>query len=161
MIRLSSEACAVSDVTRDSGGSWDSSPASSCLAPHELVMPLMVTRQTLLRDVIDLMSRDRQTCQLTCNIVSASTTTYAVQNDSIEHHGAELSCVVIVEDAQPIGIFTERDLVRLAAHGTVIANQTIDTVMTSSKDGLILPHDMATKTCGLSSCRHPKDRVPV
>jgi PAS domain S-box-containing protein len=40
------------------------------------------------------------------------------------------SCVVVVEDGKPIGIFTERDLIRLAATENTIANRTVETVMT-------------------------------
>ena len=84
-----------------------------------------------LSEVIVLMSHDRQTCYLTCDIASDAPTANSSPQDSLAQPPSVLSCAVIVENDKPIGIFTERDLVRLAAQGTVIANQAVETVMTS------------------------------
>jgi CBS domain-containing protein len=42
-----------------------------------------------------------------------------------------ISGVVVVEDQQPVGCFTERDVVRLVAAGADIASQLVGTVMTT------------------------------
>ncbi len=43
---------------------------------------------------------------------------------------AQSSCVLIVEGSSLTGIFTERDLVRLIASGTLTEEATVDGVMT-------------------------------
>ncbi|MEM8611375.1 MAG: CBS domain-containing protein [Cyanobacteria bacterium P01_H01_bin.105] len=46
-------------------------------------------------------------------------------------NGRHASCALIVEDQQIIGIFTERDIVRLTAEGTDLSSLTVADVMTS------------------------------
>ncbi|MDV3349806.1 PAS domain S-box protein [Leptothoe sp. LEGE 181152] len=97
--------------------------------------PLTVSKQTALSKVVALMSHDRQTCDLNCALPANNPTHRPPENssyqDSPEFPPLVLSCAVILDNGKPIGIVTERDLVRLAARGTVIAEQTVETVMTS------------------------------
>jgi len=77
--------------------------------------PLTVPKQTPLNEIIELMSRERQSCKLEENLS-------ATENDS---------CVIVVEEGKPIGIFTERDLVRLAALETPIEATRVEELMTT------------------------------
>jgi PAS domain S-box-containing protein len=80
--------------------------------------PLIVTPDTTVMDAIAQMSGVRSVCAV------------SQDNDQSEDHillEARSSCVVVVENHQPIGIFTERDVVRLSAqrrdlHSLSIAN---------------------------------------
>ncbi|NEQ50790.1 MAG: PAS domain S-box protein [Leptolyngbya sp. SIO3F4] len=96
-----------------------------------LMTPLTVSKQTSLSEVIALMSRERQICNLTCSVASNTANIGTSDDHSLDQASLELSCAIIVEDDKPIGIFTERDLVCLAAQGKVITHKTIETVMTS------------------------------
>ncbi|MUG99886.1 PAS domain-containing protein [Scytonema sp. UIC 10036] len=84
--------------------------------------PLIVTPDTLVTDAISLMSHGRGNCVL---------------QDIRPDLGYLLtdvltSCVLVMEGNQLLGIFTERDVVRLSANGRQIAGETIANVMTRS-----------------------------
>ncbi|MEO0988819.1 MAG: PAS domain S-box protein, partial [Cyanobacteria bacterium J06639_14] len=104
----------------------------SRLSAELQMTPLTVCKQTPLSEVVALMSRDRQICNLTCDVIPSTFATRPSQEYSPERSSLVLSCVVVIEDGKPIGIFTGRDLVRLAATGRTIGNQTIEDVMTRS-----------------------------
>lgn len=42
-----------------------------------------------------------------------------------------VSCIVVVDDLRPVGIFTERDVVRCIADGVDLSSTTVDSVMTT------------------------------
>ncbi len=92
--------------------------------------PLTVSKQTHLSEVIALMSNNCQTYSFPHSIASSTTEANTSHEYSLEQSSLMPSCVVIVEDGKPIGILTERDLVRLAATENTIANRTVETVMT-------------------------------
>ncbi|WP_166482475.1 PAS domain S-box protein [Scytonema sp. UIC 10036] len=84
--------------------------------------PLIVTPDTPLAKAIALMS-NAQATRISKDTVSAPHDLFA---------DARASCVLIVEDNQLVGIFTERDVVRLIANGQKIAGVAIADVMTHS-----------------------------
>ncbi|MGB5635370.1 MAG: PAS domain S-box protein [Waterburya sp.] len=84
--------------------------------------PLTVPSKTPLTKVIRLM----QEWGNSCNFSEAKTS----DNDPTVY--SNNSCVLIVENSQLRGIFTERDLVRLIADGTDTESATVDEVMTQN-----------------------------
>jgi CBS domain-containing protein len=77
------------------------------------LQPLTVTAETLLVDAIALMSETRgQSCLL-------ASSNLATQDISINE--SRSSCVLVMENSQLLGIFTERDIVRLVANHTSFA----------------------------------------
>ncbi|HEY6009052.1 MAG TPA: CBS domain-containing protein, partial [Geobacteraceae bacterium] len=44
---------------------------------------------------------------------------------------SRISCLVVAKGRKPVGIFTERDVVRFANQGTAFAAEPISTLMTS------------------------------
>ncbi|MFM2062852.1 MAG: hypothetical protein RLZZ507_2522 [Cyanobacteriota bacterium] len=80
--------------------------------------PLVVTANTLATDAIALMSNARGSCTL-----PEEDTSYLLTD-------CRASCVLVMEGTQLIGIFTERDVVRLSAEGRKIAGVAISDVMT-------------------------------
>ncbi len=69
--------------------------------------PLTVMPDTPLSDVITMMSQTRASCLLT-NFMPTN------ENENLMGE-ARASCVLVIENSQVLGIFTERDLVRLIA----------------------------------------------
>lgn len=102
-------------------GGVNESPAE----PLQTVTPLMtdaIDRQVLmvspdwpLNQAIAAMGAVRSNCELTAN------------NSNSRH----ASCALIIENRQIIGIFTERDIVRLTANGVELGPLTVADVMTS------------------------------
>lgn len=84
--------------------------------------PLIVTPDTPLADVITLMGRVRSSCLLTSG--------NAAPEDSLMGE-ARAGYVLVVERSQLVGMFTERDVVRLTAAGMNLASVKIREVMTS------------------------------
>ncbi|MFE1746221.1 CBS domain-containing protein [Coleofasciculus sp. H7-2] len=84
--------------------------------------PLIVTPDTPLADVITLMGRVRSSCLLTSG--------NAAPEDSLMGE-ARAGYVLVVERRQLVGMFTERDVVRLTAAGMNLASVKIREVMTS------------------------------
>ena len=83
--------------------------------------PLTVAPETPIAEVLALMNPMRVSCQLGC---------YEKQNSvqsPLQH-----SCVLVVEDSRPIGIFTERDIVKLTTVVNCAVGLTIADVMTRS-----------------------------
>ena len=84
--------------------------------------PLTVAPKTLLVDVIAVMNQKRiQSCSLS-GIDSPLDTTTGQQTGS--------SCVLVIHKTELLGIFTERDIVRLTADGIDFGKVTISEVMT-------------------------------
>ncbi|NEN95524.1 MAG: CBS domain-containing protein [Moorea sp. SIO3I7] len=83
--------------------------------------PLIVAPDTLLIDIIALMSKERgKSCSLP-NFDSPS--------DQLSIREPRSSCVLIMHSDQLLGIFTERDIVRLTANGINFEEVTVAEVM--------------------------------
>ncbi|AFZ57995.1 GAF domain-containing protein [Anabaena cylindrica FACHB-243] len=82
--------------------------------------PLLVTPETTVVEAIAQMSGVRSVCSVSQNTDSKQESLLAE---------ARSSCVVVVENNQPIGIFTERDVVRLSAQRRKLNNLAIRDVM--------------------------------
>jgi len=83
--------------------------------------PLIVAPDTLVVEAIALISEARgSSCSLP-NLDSPS--------DSMPMSGARSSCVLVMQDNQLLGIFTERDIVKLTANGRNFAGVKIAEVM--------------------------------
>ncbi|MEA5574872.1 PAS domain S-box protein [Anabaena sp. UHCC 0451] len=80
--------------------------------------PLVVTADTLATDAIALMSNARGSCTL-----PEEDTSYLLSD-------CRASCVLVMDRTELLGIFTERDVVRLSAEGRKIAGVAIADVMT-------------------------------
>ncbi|WP_271251724.1 CBS domain-containing protein [Pseudanabaena sp. Chao 1811] len=83
--------------------------------------PLKVEPSTLVLDAIAFMGLSRSKCSLEetdCNRLNL-----------LE---SRASCVIVIEDDQLVGIFTERDVVRLLANDVKLENIHIESVMTRS-----------------------------
>ena len=83
--------------------------------------PLVVPPQTAVIEAIAMMSQVRnQTCQL-------------VEDDLVTQplsaNQADCSCVLVIENLSLLGIFTERDIVRLTAQGKRLENLSVAEVM--------------------------------
>ncbi|MBD2497654.1 GAF domain-containing protein [Nostoc sp. FACHB-280] len=98
--------------------SFTASELKSAIVPH----PLIVKPETLVTEVITQMSGIRNICD--------TTQSQDGQLDKL-YLEARSSCVLIVEDGSLIGIFTERDVVRLSAEQHSLANLAIREVMIS------------------------------
>ncbi|MGK7874502.1 MAG: CBS domain-containing protein [Xenococcaceae cyanobacterium] len=83
--------------------------------------PLIVTPDTLLVDAIALMS---QTVGRSCSLPSLNST-----SEEIRRSEARSSCVLVMEESKLLGIFTERDIVRLTADGLNFEGVKIGNVM--------------------------------
>jgi PAS domain S-box-containing protein len=83
--------------------------------------PLVVTADITFMAAIAQMSGVRSVCSV------SQTTDSQLDKLQIE---ARSSCVIVVENNQPIGIFTERDVVRLSAQKRNLDNLTMSDVMT-------------------------------
>ncbi|MBY5310156.1 PAS domain S-box protein, partial [Aphanizomenon flos-aquae CCAP 1446/1C] len=101
--------------------------STSLIEPNNLEQaiadsPLIVSSDILATDAIALMSSARGSCALTeCGVDNSSPLT-----------DSRASCVLVMENNQLVGIFTERDVVRLSAEGRQIAGVVIGDVMTRS-----------------------------
>jgi two-component system, NtrC family, sensor kinase len=82
--------------------------------------PLIVTPETSIGEVLTLMNPMRVCCQLAGNTTK---TNYSL---------TQRSCVLVVKESQLIGIFTERDIVKLATAEACSIGLTIADVMTPS-----------------------------
>jgi PAS domain S-box-containing protein len=103
---------------------WGSSLSINAMSEAELKsaivrQPLMVTADTSVTEAIAQMSGVRGVCAVAQN---------DNQQDRLQIE-ARSSCVLVVENNQPVGIFTERDVVRLSAQKRDLANLAIGDVM--------------------------------
>ncbi|HEY9661534.1 MAG TPA: CBS domain-containing protein, partial [Allocoleopsis sp.] len=86
--------------------------------------PLVVTPDTMVIDAIAQMSSVRALC-----MTGAASSQFADNPSEIQTE-ARSSCVFVLENNQLIGIFTERDVVRLIAQKRTLASLRIREVMT-------------------------------
>ncbi|MEG4211667.1 CBS domain-containing protein [Microcoleus sp. S13_B4] len=93
-----------------------SSPLDQAIDRH----PLTVAPETPIAQVLALMNPMRVSCQL-CG-----------EKQNAVASAAKRSCVIVVEDNRPIGIFTERDIVKLTTVAACAVGLTIADVMTRS-----------------------------
>ncbi|MEG3896665.1 MULTISPECIES: CBS domain-containing protein [unclassified Microcoleus] len=93
-----------------------SSPLDWAIDRH----PLTVAPETPIAQVLALMNPMRVSCQL-CG-----------EKPNAVASAAKRSCVLVVEDNRPIGIFTERDIVKLTTLAACTVGLTIADVMTRS-----------------------------
>ncbi|AFZ09295.1 CBS sensor signal transduction histidine kinase [Oscillatoria nigro-viridis PCC 7112] len=93
-----------------------SSPLDRAIDRH----PLTVAPETPIAQVLALMNPMRVSCQL-CG-----------EKQNTVASAAKRSCVLVVEDNRPIGIFTERDIVKLTTVAACTVGMTIADVMTRS-----------------------------
>lgn len=87
--------------------------------------PIIVPPETLLVDVISLISRSHDRCPLWTGSEGDDT----VREASVQERLA--ACVLVMQEGELQGILTERDIVRLTANGTDFATVTVSAVMTS------------------------------
>ncbi|MDD1416001.1 GAF domain-containing protein, partial [Dolichospermum sp. ST_con] len=104
---------------------WGSSLSINAMSEAELKSaivrhPLVVTADISVAEAIAQMSGVRGVCSVT--------QTTDNQQDKLQIE-ARSSCVLVVENNQPVGIFTERDVVRLSAQKRDLANLAIGDVM--------------------------------
>ncbi|MCZ0901212.1 CBS domain-containing protein, partial [Microcoleus sp. HI-ES] len=93
-----------------------SSPLDRAIDRH----PLTVAPETPIAQVLALMNPMRVSCHL-CG-----------EKQNAVASAAKRSCVLVVEDNRPIGIFTERDIVKLTTVAACAVGLTIADVMTRS-----------------------------
>ena len=86
--------------------------------------PLVVAPETPLAEVIELMS---QSLAVSCRLTEDGEPLDDGPVDQLS-----LSCVLVIADMHLLGIFTERDMVRLVAAGETLAGLTVTDVMTRS-----------------------------
>ena len=83
--------------------------------------PLVVAPQTAVIEAIAMMSQARnQSCQLVEDDLASQ---------SLSSSRADCSCVLVMENSSLLGIFTERDIVRLTAQGKALENLSVAEVM--------------------------------
>lgn len=114
---------------------------SSAFEPAIDRHPLTVAPDTSLKEVLVLMSQVKSSCELPtwyefCQIDAHSDVSAIGETRS--------SCVLIMEGSRLLGIFTERDLVRLTATGITLAEVKISEVMTPSVITLKQSQDIFT-----------------
>ncbi len=121
--------------------------------------PLMVNPQTPLVEVIILMSQMRSTCLVTSFHPSSEVSMMGE---------ARASCVLVVEGLKILGIFTEKDLVRLIASGKVgnqqsnrMAEICISEVMTTQVVVLTQSPDQDIFTALLLLRQHRIRHLPI
>ena len=85
--------------------------------------PIIVGPETPLTGVIDLISQTGGS--KSCNLAEGESPANEILADSVR-----TSCALVISDSQLIGIFTERDIVRLIAASSTLADMTIADVMT-------------------------------
>ncbi|GAB1540542.1 hypothetical protein NUACC21_32110 [Scytonema sp. NUACC21] len=83
--------------------------------------PLVVTTETRLVDVIVLMNQKR---------IHSSSSDVNLQSDVFSPYEIGSSCVLVMQGTELLGIFTERDIVRLTAADIPFAKVTMAEVMT-------------------------------
>lgn len=85
--------------------------------------PIIVTPETLLVDVIALLNQKRIH---SCSLADVDLSSVALTTGEVDS-----SCVLVIQKTKLIGIFTERDIVRLTANGIPFEKVTIAEVMTT------------------------------
>ncbi|MGM3306037.1 GAF domain-containing protein [Anabaena sp. WFMT] len=89
--------------------------------------PLVVTPETMVMEAIAMLAAGITQMSGVRSVCSVSQATDSKQESLLVE--ARSSCVVVVENNQPVGIFTERDVVRLSAQRRNLNNLAIRDVM--------------------------------
>ncbi|MEG4281557.1 CBS domain-containing protein [Microcoleus sp. A006_D1] len=111
--------------------------------------PLTVAPETPIAKVLALMNPMRVSCQL-CGEKQKGVPT-----------PAKRSCVLVVEDSRPIGIFTERDIVKLTTLANCAIGLTIADVMTRSPITLTQSESQDIFTAIFTLRQHQIRHLPV
>ncbi|MEG4056436.1 MULTISPECIES: CBS domain-containing protein [unclassified Microcoleus] len=122
-----------------------SSPLDRAIDRH----PLTVAPQTPIAQVLALMNPMRVSCQL-CG-----------EKQNAVASAAKRSCVLVVEDNRPIGIFTERDIVKLTTVAACTVGLTIADVMTRSPITLKQSESQDIFTAMFTLRQHQIRHLPV
>ncbi|MBD1828583.1 CBS domain-containing protein [Microcoleus vaginatus GB1-A2] len=122
-----------------------SSPLDRAIDRH----PLTVAPETPIAQVLALMNPMRVSCQL-CG-----------EKQNAVASAAKRSCVLVVEDNRPIGIFTERDIVKLTTVGACAVGLTIADVMTRSPITLKQSESQDIFTAMFTLRQHQIRHLPV
>ncbi|MBC6471500.1 MAG: CBS domain-containing protein [Hormoscilla sp. GM102CHS1] len=105
--------------------------------------PLTVAPNRLLKDVIALMSQARGTH---CSVASLNSPEDGWSSAAgVPMRETRSSCVLVMEGSELLGIFTERDIVRLTANGVNFEGVKIAEVMTHP--AITLPSGQAFSRC--------------
>ncbi|MEG4232028.1 CBS domain-containing protein [Microcoleus sp. Pol11C3] len=122
-----------------------SSPLDRAIDRH----PLTVAPETPIAQVLALMNPMRVSCQL-CG-----------EKQNTVASAAKRSCVLVVEDNRPIGIFTERDIVKLTTVAACTVGLTIADVMTRSPITLKQSESQDIFTAMFTLRQHQIRHLPV
>ena len=122
-----------------------SSPLDQAIDRH----PLTVAPETPIAQVLALMNPMRVSCQL-CG-----------EKQNAVASAAKRSCVLVVEDNRPIGIFTERDIVKLTTVAACAIGLTIAEVMTRSPITLKQSESQDIFTAMFTLRQHQIRHLPV
>ncbi|MEG4229827.1 CBS domain-containing protein [Microcoleus sp. N9_B2] len=122
-----------------------SSPLDQAIDRH----PLTVAPETPIAQVLALMNPMRVSCQL-CG-----------EKQNAVASAAKRSCVLVVEDNRPIGIFTERDIVKLTTVAACTVGLTIADVMTRSPITLKQSESQDIFTAMFTLRQHSIRHLPV
>ncbi|MEG4213847.1 CBS domain-containing protein [Microcoleus sp. Pol14C6] len=122
-----------------------SSPLDRAIDRH----PLTVPPETPIAQVLALMNPMRVSCQL-CG-----------EKQNAVASAAKRSCVLVVEDNRPIGIFTERDIVKLTTVAACTVGLTIADVMTRSPITLKQSESQDIFTAMFTLRQHQIRHLPV
>ncbi|UNU27361.1 CBS domain-containing protein [Microcoleus vaginatus HSN003] len=122
-----------------------SSPLDQAIDRH----PLTVAPETPIAQVLALMNPMRVSCQL-CG-----------EKQNAVASAAKRSCVLVVEDNRPIGIFTERDIVKLTTVAACTVGLTIADVMTRSPITLKQSESQDIFTAMFTLRQHQIRHLPV
>jgi PAS domain S-box-containing protein len=119
--------------------------------------PLIITPETLVVDVIALMS---QTLGSNCSLPSLKASSLQASNlNQIDHE--RKSCALVVDGLRLVGIFTERDVVKLAASCMNLSSVTVGEVMTQPVISLNLSQNIHTLTALSILRQHNIRHLPI
>jgi PAS domain S-box-containing protein len=122
--------------------------------------PLIVAPELSLVEVISLMSQAKgHICRLPNSdpIASSSVISAALEISAAARHSA----VLVLVDNRLVGIFTERDLVKLTASQTELHSVTVGAVMTADPQTLILSDDCTVMTALGIFQQHQIRHLPI
>jgi PAS domain S-box-containing protein len=118
--------------------------------------PLVVTPNTPLTEVISLMSQAKEHACLLPNS-AASSSHPALEIAAAARH----SSVLVLADHRVVGIFTERDLVKLTASQTELQQVTVGAVMTVDPISLVLSEQLTVMTALGMFQQHQIRHLPI
>jgi PAS domain S-box-containing protein len=120
--------------------------------------PLIVAPELPLAEVISLMSQaKRHICLLSNSSSSATPDSNALEISAAARH----SSVLVIADHRLVGIFTERDLVKLTASQTDLQSVTVGDVMTTDPMTLELSENHTVMTALAMFQQHQIRHLPI